>query len=120
LRQFEQLGFGGVVGNIASHCVLQRIDGDRLFLLLDEANATLFNEAYTARIEAHLSVTLKAPLTVNITVGPMAEETPSTRKQRLITERRQQAVISLQNDPNVQTLINEFDATLELDSVQPQ
>jgi DNA polymerase-3 subunit gamma/tau len=117
---FEQLGFGGVVGNIASHCVLQRIDGDRLFLLLDEANATLFNEAYTARIETHLSVTLNAPLSVTISVGAMTEETPAARKQRLIKARREQAVLSLQNDPNVQTLINEFDATLELDSVQPQ
>jgi DNA polymerase-3 subunit gamma/tau len=118
-QQFEGLGFGGVVGNIASHCVLTKIDGDKLHFQLDEANATLFNDGYTARIESHLSVTLNAPLTIKITVAAVTVETPSARKTRLITERKQQALASLQTDPNIQTLIDDFDAVLDTASVQP-
>lgn len=119
VSRFEQLGFGGVVGNIASHCILQRIEGDSVYLLLDQSNATLFSDSYTDRIQAHLSVALNAPLTVKIEVAELNSETPSARKERLIKERKQQAVISLQNDPNVQLLINEFDATLSLETVEP-
>lgn len=119
LSHFEQLDFGGVVGNIASHCVLERVSGDALFLQLDEANATLFSDSYTDRIQAHLSVALNAPVSVKIKVMAVSGETPATRKARLIKERKQQALICLQNDPNIQTLINEFDAILDADSVEP-
>ncbi len=116
---FERLGFGGVVGNIASHCVLQSIEGDTVTLDLDENNATLFSDSYTARIQEHLSVTLKAPIKLKINVKPVHIETPSARKLRLIKERRQQALVDLQNDPNVQTLINDFAAVLVEESVEP-
>ena len=116
---FERLGFGGVVGNIASHCVLQHIDGDKVILDLDESNATLFSDSYTARIQEHLSVTLNAPLKLTINVKPVQVETPAGRKTRLIKQRRQQALVDLNNDPNVQTLINDFAAVLVEDSVEP-
>ena len=116
---FERLGFGGVVGNIASHCILDRIDGDTLYLLLDETNATLFNDSYTDRIQAHLAVALNAPLTVKISVQAISVETPAMMKQRLMAERRQAAVNDLQNDPNIQCLVNDFDAVLDTESVEP-
>ena len=119
LIYFEQFDFGGVVGNIASHCILERVNGDKLFLQLDENNATLFNDSYTDRIQAHLSVALNAPVSVKIKVMPVNSETPAARKTRLIKERKQEALVCLQNDPNVQVLINEFDAVLEADSVEP-
>ena len=107
------------MGNIASHCVLQQIEGDTITLGLDENNATLFSDSYTARIQQHLSVTLNAPIKLKINVTPVQVETPSGRKQRLIKERRQQAFVDLQNDPNVQTLINDFSAVLVEESVEP-
>ncbi len=116
---FETLGFGGVVGNIASHCILERIDGDTMYLLLDEANATLFNDNYTDRIQAHLTVALNTPLRVKISVQAISAETPAMMKQRLLAERRQQAISSLQHDPNVQCLVNDFDAVLDTESVEP-
>ena len=116
---FERLGFGGVVGNIASHCVLQHIDGDNIILDLDETNATLFNDSYTARIEEHLSVALNTPINLTINVKAIQVETPAARKLRLITERKQQALADLKSDPNVQTLIDDFAAVLIEDTVQP-
>ena len=116
---FERLGFGGVVGNIASHCVLEKIEGDNLFLLLDKANATLFNESYTERIQAHLTVVLNAPVNVAINVAPISVETPAVYKERLVKEHKQKALVLMQNDPYVQCLINDFSATLDMDSVEP-
>ncbi|MEH6556635.1 MAG: DNA polymerase III subunit gamma/tau [Oceanicoccus sp.] len=116
---FERLGFGGVVGNIASHCILANVTNNVLHLQLDAANATLFSDSYTARIQEHLTVTLNTPVTVKIDVKPLSVETPALRKNRLQTERRQAALLSLKNDPNVQILVSDFDAVLDEESVQP-
>jgi DNA polymerase III subunit gamma/tau len=116
---FDNLGFGGVVGNIASHCILEKVDGDNLFLLLDQSNATLFNESYTERIQAHLSVALNAPLNVMIRVAPTQLETPAAYKVRLLKERKQYALDMMRSDPYVQCLINDFSATLDAESVEP-
>ncbi|MEE8058229.1 MAG: DNA polymerase III subunit gamma/tau [Pseudomonadales bacterium] len=116
---FERLDFGGVVGNIASHCVLERVDGDTVYLVLDENNATLFNDTYTGRIQEHLTIALNAPVTVKIEVRAITVASPSAMKERLVKERKQQALYSMQNDHNVQTLINDFDAVLDVESVEP-
>jgi DNA polymerase-3 subunit gamma/tau len=116
---FERLGFGGVVGNIASHCVLERVADNQLYFLLDAANATLFNDGYTQRIEQHLTVTLNALVKVNINVASVSDETPAMRKERLIKESKQQALTNMNSDPNIQCLISDFDAELDIVSVQP-
>ena len=116
---FERLGFGGVVGNIASHCILVDVTDNVMYLQLDAANATLFSDSYTARIQEHLTVTLNTPVTVKIEVTPLSAETPALRKNRMQNERREAALLSLKNDPNVQVLVSDFDAVLDEASVQP-
>jgi DNA polymerase-3 subunit gamma/tau len=116
---FEQLGFGGVVGNIASHCVLQRVDHDSLHFVIDQANATLFNDSYLERIQDQLSKALSQQLKVTITIGPVQVETPAALKSRMLAESKQHALDSLNSDANVRCLIEEFGATLNPESVAP-
>jgi DNA polymerase-3 subunit gamma/tau len=116
---FENLGFGGVVGNIASHCVLQRVDHDSLHFVIDQANATLFNDSYLERIQDQLSKALSQQLKVTITVGPVQVETPAALKSRMLAESKQHALDSLNSDANVRCLIEEFGATLNPESVAP-
>jgi DNA polymerase-3 subunit gamma/tau len=118
-KLFDRLGFGGVVGNIASHCILHSIEGDTISLVLDEANATLFSDSYVDRIQAHLSVTLSVPVRLKIDIQPLSVETPASRKTRLISERKHKALSDMQSDTNVQTLINDFDAVLLTETVEP-
>lgn len=116
---YEKFGFGGVVGNIVSHCILTHSQGDQLAMVLDSSNATLFNDSYTARIQEHMSVALNRPIQLVITVGEVDRETPAQRRGRIITEQRQQAIVNLQNDPNIRVLFDRFGATLDIDSVKP-
>lgn len=116
---FDQLGFGGVVGNIASHCVLQRIEQDTLHFVIDEANATLFNDSYSERIAEQLCKALSQQLKVNITIGPVPVETPAALKARTLAESKQHALDSLNSDVNVRCLIEDFGATLNPESVAP-
>lgn len=116
---FSRLGFGGVVGNIASHCVLEGVSGAQLNFRLDQSNATLFNETTAERIAEHLSLVLDTAVKVAVSVGPVDVETPAERRQRLLREQRQQALEALQSDPNVQSLISDFGGELDTDSVTP-
>lgn len=116
---FDRLGFGGVVGNIASHCVLDRVEGEHLHFLLDKKNATLFNDSYTSRIEEHLTVTLNALVKVHIIVGVVTRESPAARKDRIVKELQDQALSNIQSDENIQILIADFGAVLDQMSVQP-
>lgn len=117
-RLFERLGFGGVVGNIASHCVLEAIDGDTLRFTLDQNNATLFNDSYTERIQAHLASLFTSPVKVQIQVAQTQAQTPAAFKQQWLKERKQQALQVMQNDPYVQCMVDDFNATLHADSVE--
>lgn len=118
-RLFDRLGFGGVVGNIASHCVLDKVDGEHFHFLLDKKNATLFNDTYTSRIEEHLTVTFNALVKIHIIVGDVTSETPAARKERMAEELRCQALSNIQTDENIQILIADFGAVLDQTSVVP-
>lgn len=114
---YPRLGFGGVVGNIAAHCVLIERQGDKLSLVLDENNASLYNDTYADRMQQHLSVTLNCPLSISIMVAQISSESPAMYRDRVKSDLKQQATRILQNDSNVRLLVESFGATLDLDSV---
>ena len=119
VRDFEQLGLVGMVGNIASHCTLQKRQGNRLELLLDQHNASLFNDAQLHKLEQQLSKALGEALEVAVELGEVSGETPAAYRARQLAERRAAARASIENDPNVQLLIERFGATLDPESIEP-
>jgi DNA polymerase-3 subunit gamma/tau len=118
-ESFPHLGLTGVVGNIASHCVLHGIKDNTLQLLLDEGNATLFNESYISRIEEQLSSQFNQKISVKLKVATVQTETPAAMRGRVLGEQQQKAIETMQQDPNVQRLITDFDATLDINSIKP-
>ncbi|WP_019530208.1 DNA polymerase III subunit gamma/tau [Dasania marina] len=114
---YSRLGFGGVVGNIAAHCALVERKGEELSFVLDENNASLYNEGYADRMQQHLTVTLNCPVKVSVMVTQVAGETPASYNHKCKTEQKQQATRALQNDPNIRLLVEEFGASLDLESV---
>ena len=114
---YARLGFGGVVGNIAAHCVLVERKGDSLSFILDENNASLYNETYANRMQQHLTVALNCPVTVSIMIAQITGESPAMFRERVRSDQKQQATRELQNDPNIRLLVEHFGATLDLDSV---
>jgi len=51
--------------------------------------------------------------------GPIQFETPAQRSQRLLQERLDQAINSIEQDPNVQALRQAFNAQVIMDSITP-
>ena len=115
----DKLPLSGMVYSVASHCELRQVDGDKAYLVLDETNASLYNEGHRSRISAALAEYLGREMTVVIEVGVPRYETPAARARRLLDERQAQALAAIEADPKVQLLIDRFEGTLDRDSVTP-
>ncbi|MCB1843478.1 MAG: DNA polymerase III subunit gamma/tau, partial [Halioglobus sp.] len=115
----EQLGLGGIVYNIASHCqVSSNVDG-QVRLTLDENNAGLFNPGHTDKIRQALEQFYSCSIGLVVEPGEPAGETPAMRRQRQHAERQQAAVVAIEADPQVQALLSRFDGELDLASIAP-
>jgi DNA polymerase-3 subunit gamma/tau len=115
----DQLPLNGLVYNVASHCELRQVDDDRIYLVLDETNASLYNEAQCGRIAAAIGDFLGRSVNVNIEVGVPRYETPARRAKRLIEERQAQALAAIESDPRVQLLLERFEGAIDRTSVTP-
>jgi DNA polymerase III subunit gamma/tau len=112
------LKLSGVGRMIAEHSVPVRIEGSDWELCLDAAHDTLLNEAQVRAIGRALGDDLRQAVTLRILPGSPPAETPAERSAREQREQYERAVATLQQDRHVRTLIEEFDAELNLDSVR--
>jgi len=115
----EKLGLVGIVYNIAANCELQSARGAELAFVLDEQHATLFNDKHADRMRLALQNYCGNDVSVAVTVGVVQSETPAARRQRLIEERQQQAVASIEDDPVLRQLMERFDGELDKGSIRP-
>jgi DNA polymerase-3 subunit gamma/tau len=115
----DRLELGGLVYNVASHCELRQVDGDCAHLVLDGANASLYNQSHAERIAQALSQYLARSVKVAIEVGVPRYETPAGRAQRLLEERQASALDAIESDPKVQLLLERFEGTIDRNSVTP-
>ena len=113
------LGLVGIVYNIASHCDLRNRDGSSLDFVLDGANASLFNAGHSDKIRLALENYFGEPLSVSIVAGAVDSETPAMQQARLTRERQQEAIVSIEGDPQLQKLIARFDGELDRSSILP-
>jgi DNA polymerase-3 subunit gamma/tau len=60
------------------------------------------------------------PLQLEIRVGRPADETPAKARRRMEDERQQAAEAAIRNDPNVQTLVEQFGAKVNPESIRPK
>ncbi len=115
----DRLELTGLVYNVASHCELRQVDGDRAWFILDEGNASLYNEAQGQRIAVALGKYFGREYRVEIEPGSPRYETPAQRAQRLLEERQAKALESIESDPGVKLLLERFEGSIDRDSVTP-
>jgi DNA polymerase-3 subunit gamma/tau len=115
----EQLGLHGIVYNIASHCELRSCNDSTLVFILDENNASLFNEKHRLRIAKVLENYFGTKLSVSVDSGEPLAETPAMQKTRLTAQRQREAVVAIEGDPVLQQLIERFDGELVYSSIVP-
>jgi DNA polymerase III subunit gamma/tau len=118
-QTLTQLGLSGVTQTLAANCTLQRVEGNRCFLLLNEHHASLWNKTHESRISRALTEHHGQKVSVGIEVGTTDTETPAQADSRQQQERQAQAVVAIENDEHIQELIRNFNGTLDRDSIAP-
>ena len=109
----------GVMQQLAAHCIMQELTDDAIHLALATTSEPLFNKEREASLRDALQSYFGRSLKLQIEIKDAEGETPAARDTRLQAERQAEAEAAIQNDPNVQSIVDAFDAQVQPNSVQP-
>ncbi|TLX57256.1 DNA polymerase III subunit gamma/tau [Stutzerimonas nosocomialis] len=119
LELFPKLGLGGLTGSIAANCTLVAVEGDRWLMHLDPAQSALFNATQHRRFNDALNQYHGRPLQLDIELKEPQQETPAQAAARRRIERQRAAERSIQSDPVVQQLMQQFAAVIRDGTIEP-
>ena len=118
----EFIGESGITGaprQLAEHCAIKDSSADGLKLVLASDNAHLNTERVRTRLLKQLREQFSGRISVAIEVGEPPGATPAQIRAEGESERMRKARASIESDPVVKSLQANFDAVLEVDSIQP-
>ncbi len=116
---YLKLGLGGLTGSIAANCTLISVDGDRWLMHLDPAQSALFNATQHRRLNDALNQYHGRILQLDIELQTPQQETPAQAAARRRGERQRAAEQSIQADPVVQQLMQQFAAVIRDGTIEP-
>lgn len=115
----NELPLTGMTASICRNLSLEHLDDKQLVFHFTPEQGALMNATQQDRIKEALETHLGMALTVSFVQSAQTRETPAQFSQRKKAERQAEAVVSMQKDPVVQRIIEEFSAELLTESVKP-
>ncbi|AZF43819.1 DNA polymerase III, gamma-tau subunit [Pseudomonas sp. R1-43-08] len=119
LELFPKLPISGMTASIAANCTLITIDGDHWLLHLDPAHSALFNATQQRRLNDALNQYHGRTLTIAIELIKPEQETPAQAATRRRLNRQRDAEASIQADPLIQQMMQQFGAVVRHDTIEP-
>ena len=120
VKQALQLPLRGMSKNILLQCIYLGQQASAIQLSIDPQYFDLLNDAHQQRINQALTEYFEQPVLAKITAGTSVLETPIGFQQRQQKERLQLARDALEQDPIVQAMVQQFEAVLDIDSIEPK
>ena len=114
----SDLGLTGSVRMLAGNCAYRERVGNTIHFGLDPRSESYLTRQRKEAMAGALSRYFGEPLSVEISVGEEAAETPHQQAERLSDERMSAARKSLEADPNVQAMQTMFGAEIKADSIE--
>jgi DNA polymerase-3 subunit gamma/tau len=115
---FHQLEFDGITRSIASNCLLSKASNQQVSLLLDESQASVFNDEQQRRIKLAFDAYFEKDINLDIELGSIDSETPAAWRQRMEKERLQEAIQTFENDTTVQEIVEKFSGAIKKDTIE--
>lgn len=119
VNMVANLGLTGVVKELAANCELTSQDDKQVVLTINKEHASLVSKERVKRMQQSLQQYLGKPVKLAIEVGAINAETPAAIKTRQENERHQAAVVSIEEDSNVQALRDVFGADVKPELIEP-
>lgn len=108
----QQLKTTGPTQALLRYCVITNITQNEVEILLDAKQSSWLNKKHEERINLALSEYLKRPVTANIKLGGSGMSTIASRDKLEVAKKQEQAIQSIENDPNIDKLISQFGAKI--------
>jgi DNA polymerase-3 subunit gamma/tau len=99
-----QLSLEGMAGQFANHCLLDKIEGDTVFLLLDKEVEQLYNERIEQELKASLEIFLRKTITISLKIAQVNSETPADKAELQLEADQMDIEQMIIDDPFVQAL----------------
>lgn len=115
----EQTQLDGMDKQLAMNCACERLTDEKIELSLAPALKHLFIPGRQQNIQSLVQIVTNKNTVIEITVEPSDKETPAECLQRLGFEHIQKTKSAIENDPGVKSLMNEFGATINEQSIKP-
>lgn len=115
----DDMALAGLVKELAGHCVLKEHTNDKVSLVLTPSQEHLLKTTQKDRLQEAIRIRFGKDVKLMIMVEDPEVETPAERKTREAKESHDQVVKSFAEDPDVKSILDTFDATLDKDSIQP-
>ncbi len=119
LELFPKLPISGMTGSIAANCTLIAVEGDDWLLHLDPAHSALFNSTQQRRLNDALNQYHQRTLNLTIELIRPEQETPAQAAARWRANRQADAEQSIQRDPYIQQMLQQFGAIIRDDTIEP-
>ena len=113
------LPIDGMVRNLAMHAVLSSRDGDRWTLNMDPGHQVLATPERINALQQALSTAMTQRISVDVVAQAGTTGTPAERAEAARLKKLQQTRDSISRDPVVQTLVRDFNARLDIESIEP-
>ncbi len=115
----NSMSLKGMVRQLAVNCTLKQKAGSEISLTLNQDFAQLLNPAMQKKLEEALSNGLQEKIKLSIELGQLEVESPAQTEARNQAERQHEAEVSIEQDPMVQALKENFNAEVVPNSVKP-
>jgi len=115
----SQLKLGGMAKMLAQHCELAKQEGDLMALTLPPEHKHLAEKTYQEKLKAALSEYFGKPMRVNIALGATTGPTPVQVQQGEKAAQEKRAIESIEQDPFVRDLVEQFDAKVIESTIKP-
>jgi len=119
-KMVSEMELVGLVNELARNCVLKFQDKDKIELSLMPSSKFLLNKNLEERLKDSVKKKLGSDIQLIIKIEKSDSESPSEIDARVKREIKNSAEEVVKNDPNVKSLLDAFDATIDQDSIQSQ
>lgn len=118
LSLFPKLKLSGVAKALAENCILAEKQGNHFNLLLDPSQQPMYHDRQRDKIQVALSEVLGEQTKVKIEIAKQAIVSPAYLDQQARAERHAKAEQAITSDPAVQNILEQFDGTIQTDTIQ--
>ncbi len=115
----SKLNLTGINLQLANNTVQESFEDNRMVLTLDETFANLHSRERENALKSALNEYYGGDIKLELKIDKPTAETPAAERQRQLDETQQAAVASIESDPNIADIQEQFNARVKPDSIRP-